>query len=235
MARIRTIKPEFWTDPKTGRLSGNATKLFIGIWNHCDDYGVIRFDIDQLRVLIFPYTTDPDEVASALLNEILPLGLVEMFTVIEDNEDSTSDRRSYLWVRNFTKHQKIDRPSLPVFPGWTKSTTPDTYVFPDARRILDESSNTRGSIDDHSTNPRSGRESKGGDLGEEGKGVEGSRREGNGEGDLNPVENVRPVENPPGSSLQAPTGLSRMGKAPLRGKALAEAKAAAKKLLGVEP
>ena len=39
MARIRTIKPEFWTDEKVVTLPFEARLLFIGMWNFCDDEG----------------------------------------------------------------------------------------------------------------------------------------------------------------------------------------------------
>lgn len=40
MARIRTIKPEFWTAEQVMELSRDARLLFIGMWNFCDDAGV---------------------------------------------------------------------------------------------------------------------------------------------------------------------------------------------------
>ncbi len=41
MARIRTIKPEFWEDEKIGKLP-IPCRLFIGCWNFADDFGVIK-------------------------------------------------------------------------------------------------------------------------------------------------------------------------------------------------
>ena len=55
MARIRTVKPEFWTDSKTGTLSDRAKILFLGILNFCDDYGVIENDAGALKARILPY------------------------------------------------------------------------------------------------------------------------------------------------------------------------------------
>ena len=39
MPRIRTIKPEFWTDEKVGECSIPARLLFIATWNIADDRG----------------------------------------------------------------------------------------------------------------------------------------------------------------------------------------------------
>jgi len=44
MARIRTIKPEFWTDGDMFKLSRDARLFYIGLWNFCDDNGVIEHD-----------------------------------------------------------------------------------------------------------------------------------------------------------------------------------------------
>ena len=44
MARIRTIKPQFWDDLKIGRLSRDARLLYIGLWNFADDLGVVIAD-----------------------------------------------------------------------------------------------------------------------------------------------------------------------------------------------
>jgi len=58
MPRIRTIKPEFFTDSKTGTLSALAAKVFIGLWCHADDYGVVPFDLLELKAKILPYEAE---------------------------------------------------------------------------------------------------------------------------------------------------------------------------------
>ena len=55
MARIRTIKPQFWDDLKIGRLSRDARLLYIGLWNFADDLGVVIADPAWLKSKIFPY------------------------------------------------------------------------------------------------------------------------------------------------------------------------------------
>lgn len=55
MARIRTIKPQFWDDLKIGRLSRDARLLYIGLWNFADDLGVVIADPVWLKSKIFPY------------------------------------------------------------------------------------------------------------------------------------------------------------------------------------
>ena len=44
MARIRSIKPEFWTDGKVLRLPDSTALFFISLWNFCDDHGYFTWD-----------------------------------------------------------------------------------------------------------------------------------------------------------------------------------------------
>lgn len=169
VARIRTIKPEFWTDSKTGTLSDRATKLFIGMLTFSDDYGVVEFDLPSLRAKIFPFSMEtPEEViGKALLEELLPRGLLTMFGY---SENEAPPYRRYLFITNFPRHQRIDRPGKPLIPGWSSGTTPENYEA-GGIQFDERSSNTRRMIGEGSSNvPRSkgmegkGMERKGGNL-----------------------------------------------------------------------
>ena len=54
MARIRTIKPEFWEDEKLVMLPLGCRLFFIGTWNFADDLGVLRYNPVLLKSRIFP-------------------------------------------------------------------------------------------------------------------------------------------------------------------------------------
>lgn len=54
MARIRTIKPEFWEDEKLAKLPIHARLLFIGTWNFADDNGVLLANPVLMKSHIFP-------------------------------------------------------------------------------------------------------------------------------------------------------------------------------------
>lgn len=97
MARIRTIKPEFWTDEKIVSLSPLARLLFIGMWNFVDDEGRAEFSPLRLKMQILP--ADPTDV-SALIGEIRGEGLIDVYDV---------DGKAYFAVHNFAKHQKSDK------------------------------------------------------------------------------------------------------------------------------
>jgi hypothetical protein len=167
MARIRTIKPEFWSDSKTGTLSDKATKLFIGMLNFCDDYGVIQFDLYEFTAKIFPFENfreNSRKIAKALLDEILPKGLAVMFGV--NNESN-----QYLWIKNFERHQKVDRPGKPLLPGWKSGDNPKSYAknknfeYSDYGihdgAITEFRENSRGLASPRAGKERKGRERKG--------------------------------------------------------------------------
>ena len=127
MSRIRTIKPEFWSDEKISEVSRDARLLFIGIWNYADDYGNIERSSKQMKARIFPYDSDID--CEALLNELIDKHLVIQYSAEENN---------YVHVRGFNKHQKIDKPSKARFPY------PQGDNYENTHGVLDEGSPLEG-------------------------------------------------------------------------------------------
>jgi len=108
MARIRSIKPEFWTDEKVVALSPLARLLFIGMWNFVDDEGRADFSPARLKMQILP--ADSADV-SELLGEIRREKLIEVYAI---------DGKEYFQVRGFAKHQKVDArraSKLPPMPN----------------------------------------------------------------------------------------------------------------------
>jgi hypothetical protein len=98
MSRIRSIKPTFWTDGNIVSMSAFARLFYIGMWNFtlCD-HGHVSDDAMALKLQILPMDdVDPNR----LLQEILSTGRVERIR-------SASDR-TYLSIKRFTDHQKID-------------------------------------------------------------------------------------------------------------------------------
>lgn len=97
MARIRSIKPEFWSDPEVVACSPLARLLFVGSWNQADDFGVVKDDPERLRLQVLP----ADEVdADALVDELVKHNLLLRLT--------TPDGVKVLLIRTFCVHQKID-------------------------------------------------------------------------------------------------------------------------------
>jgi hypothetical protein len=106
MARIRTIKPDFWTDEALTECSLSARLLFIGSWNFADDNGNMNYSAKQLKMKIFP-ADDID--CQPLINELIAHGLLREYSVNDCK---------YLNIKGFSNHQVINRPtksSIPVF------------------------------------------------------------------------------------------------------------------------
>ncbi|WP_293916577.1 MULTISPECIES: hypothetical protein [unclassified Sphingobacterium] len=103
MARIRTIKPEFWQDEKIAELPFQARLLFIGIWTLADDGGVLRGSEKFIKSQLFPY--DDALRANEVRKWIDALVNARMLIPLEYKGES------YLYIRTFRSHQKINRPS----------------------------------------------------------------------------------------------------------------------------
>jgi hypothetical protein len=148
MARIRTVKPEFWTDAKTGLLTEFSKCLFLGLLNHADDYGVLEWEPMEWRAKIFPYHSDTTTgaVQKSLVEELLPRGLVVLF----GRTDDQGEARRYLLIRNFVKHQVINKPSKPLLPDWKKSDTPETYAKRRGEAFAELGADTLGVVRQHS-------------------------------------------------------------------------------------
>ena len=74
MAKIRGVKPEFWTDEAVVELSRDARLLFIGMWNFACDNGHLDDKPKQLKMRIFPADDDTD--MEAWLEELVAAGRI---------------------------------------------------------------------------------------------------------------------------------------------------------------
>ena len=101
MARIRTVKPEFWEDEKIGKLPIPCRLFFIGCWNFADDFGVIKINAALLKSQIFPY--DENLRVSEIKKWIDALVDARMLIPIIHKEES------YYIIRTFRSHQIIDK------------------------------------------------------------------------------------------------------------------------------
>ncbi len=115
MARIRTIKPEFWSNEQVMDCSPMARLLFIGIWNFCDDGGNHPASSKTLKAEIFPGDDITSTSIQELLDELESNGLIALYAALD---------KSFWHVTGWI-HQKIDKPTIkyPAFPTG-KSETP---------------------------------------------------------------------------------------------------------------
>ena len=94
MARIRTIKPEFFDDPKMADVSPLARLAFIGLWTQVDKAGRILYEPKRLKVRILPF--DECDV-DAVMTELVRIGVVTVYK---------ADDRKVLQVNAFLRHQR---------------------------------------------------------------------------------------------------------------------------------
>lgn len=106
MARIRTIKPEFWTSEKVVECSAFARLLFIGLWNFADDAGRIEDSAKQMKMKVFPGDDLSVDTIHGLLSELSMNELVTRYEV---------DNKGYIQVKGW-HHQKINRPNPSKLP-----------------------------------------------------------------------------------------------------------------------
>jgi hypothetical protein len=105
VARIRTIKPEFWVDDRMVDLEPVVRLLFIGLWNFVDDWGLIEFKPKRIKMQVFPADNwDVSPMLQALIE-------AERLRVVD------SDQGPLLYVVNWSRHQVVNRPSDSRFTG----------------------------------------------------------------------------------------------------------------------
>lgn len=103
MARIRTIKPEFWLNEDLSLISSDAALLAIGLLNYSDDEGYFNANPMLIKAAVFPIR-QTSCIATVLLPELSNIGYIELF--------SDSQNRLYGKISNFKNHQVINKPSV---------------------------------------------------------------------------------------------------------------------------
>lgn len=104
MARIRSIKPEMWTDERLTECSLSARLLFIGLLNFADDNGNQVYSAKRIKMQVFP----ADNIETLpLIEELITHGLLIEYSVSGEK---------YLNIKGFKKHQVINRPSKTDIP-----------------------------------------------------------------------------------------------------------------------
>jgi hypothetical protein len=115
MARIRTIKPEFWTNERVMECSMAARLLFVGMWNFADDLGRLPLSAKTIKAQIFPSDEITSDTILGMVDELSQNGLILRYEV---------DGRQYLQITGW-QHQRIDKPQPGKCPapinGYSKS------------------------------------------------------------------------------------------------------------------
>ena len=108
MARIRSIKPEFFTSEAVSALPLRARLTWIGLWTHCDNHGRARDNGKLIKAAIWPL----DDVTLKDIEEDLATlaahGRIARYSV---------EGKRYLVVTNWGEHQYGAGKGDPKFPG----------------------------------------------------------------------------------------------------------------------
>ena len=108
MARIRTIKPEFWRDESLANVSSEACLLAIGLLNHCDDEGFFNANPKLVESDIFPLR-ELSITTTVLIQELSSIGYI--------NLHQGTDGKIYGHIVNFEKHQVINKKTFSKIKG----------------------------------------------------------------------------------------------------------------------
>lgn len=109
MARKRMISPGFWTDEKLGACSRDERLLFMGLISNADDEGRLPGHPAMIKAMVFPYDEDIRFAdIGRWLQNLAAKGFIKVYKVGE---------QQYIWVKNFRKHQFIQKPTTSVLPS----------------------------------------------------------------------------------------------------------------------
>ncbi|WP_027921522.1 DnaT-like ssDNA-binding domain-containing protein [Pseudomonas sp. URMO17WK12:I12] len=165
MARIRTVKPEFWSSEQVMSCRPLARLLFIGLWNFCDDGGNHPLSPRTIKALVFPGDDITTDEVSELLGELEGSNLTQSYSVAG---------KIYIHVLGW-KHQKIEKKNFkyPPFP-----TEFDDQSESGRRQFAEESSTGRRPLG----------------PGREGKGIGEDQHNSHGAGEFDFPESEQPVD-----------------------------------------
>jgi hypothetical protein len=156
MARIRSIKPEFWDSPDTLAATLRGRLLYIAMWNWADDFGIGDANLNRLVSFAFP----GDAIAASDL-PTLASEMSECFGVVFYEHLG----RPYYWIPTWEKHQRTEKKAQQRIP------------FPDEAKPASDQRRERsaGSVGESAATLGSSRAG----TGEQGKKEEGTGEQGN--------------------------------------------------------
>ncbi len=124
MARIRTIKPEFWQDEKLTPLSDVARLVFLFLISSADDCGRVLDKPIKIEADLFDGEQDRSRDVRESLANLSRIGRIR--------RGKTASGQRIIEIVNWAKHQRIDHPNkAAAFPEIV-----DTYEDTDIREAF---------------------------------------------------------------------------------------------------
>lgn len=166
MARIRSIKPEFWSSESITNLSREARLVYIGLWCFADDEGRFRAQIGVLAGQLFPEDDDGREVVERALAELS--GALSEDSVSPQSQPMVElyigpDGHHYGQIVAWARHQRINRPTPSSIPGPNDpGSHPDKLIRKDSLSphggLTEDSVRTHGALSEDSLRERKGKD-----------------------------------------------------------------------------
>ena len=94
-------------------MSRDARLLFILLWTIADDSGRLRGNSRLLASLLYPYDADAGNLLQGWLSELEGQGCLACYEI---------GGHSYIQIKNWADHQKIDKPSASKLPPFVESS-----------------------------------------------------------------------------------------------------------------
>jgi hypothetical protein len=161
MARIRSIKPEFFTSLTIADLPLSARLTFIGLWTYVDDNGVGPADPRLIRAAIWPLEETPD-ILQRTREDLQRLQEARLITLYE------ASGRPLVYVNSWDEHQKVSHPRKPRF------LTPHELPHVPDQHSSDSPEDLPSPPEDRQSAPEDDAPEQGAGSREQGKGIEGN-------------------------------------------------------------
>ena len=110
MARIRTIKPEFFTSESIAAIRPYRARLtFVGLWTHATDQGRCRDNAKLIKAAVWPL--EDDVTVTDVEDDLTTLAQLGRIIRYHGTPAGGDQPVPLLQIVNFSEHQKINRPS----------------------------------------------------------------------------------------------------------------------------
>jgi hypothetical protein len=175
MARIRNVKPEFFTSESVAELTFRQRLTWIGLWTHADNFGRARDNVRVIKGAVWPI----DDVSYEDIEEDL-VALAERDRILRYEVEG----KRYLMVTNWDEHQYGAGKGAPKHPGPEMSGHGPNFSGPTGGgQPVDNSENGGGNGDGPAGKEKSGRDLNFSRAGQDNSsGIQGSGVRGQGEG-----------------------------------------------------
>lgn len=132
--RIRSIKPEILDDEVVAALPHLAWRLFISLITMADDHGNLHGAPGKIRGAALWATDASDGDTRESLARLSRDSLIRVYTV---------RGQSYVSIRGWKRHQRVDKPGKPIVPG---PELADSSTCDDSRESRETPANHRETL-----------------------------------------------------------------------------------------